>query len=67
MNHWQPIATAPKDRAVLVCNAHRYRPIWARWADTDVYPPMDWWAWRDQDDCVVFATHWQELPEPPEV
>jgi hypothetical protein len=75
---WQPIETAPKDGTwVLLCGgettedtfrtdldaSHTRRPVVGRWEQGWVY---DFWDgdWRSGYDD---PTHWQPLPEAPEV
>lgn len=62
---WQPIATAPKDRRILIwCNGEMYVGIWAKNVGTgDVaYVIADL---EDGNRAIVKATAWQELPAPP--
>jgi Protein of unknown function (DUF551) len=60
MNQWQPIETAPMDKAIL--------GVW--WSNISVGRPPEphvgivWWAgaWCPYDREI---THWMPLPEPP--
>lgn len=70
---WQPIETAPKDRAVLVHPAtwnERTASI-AKW-DMDQYAkkPRPYWSRDDDLGKVTISrerppTHWMPLPAPP--
>lgn len=73
---WQPIETAPKDKAVLL-----YRPTALAWAVVAVGKwtsqqyntrPRPYWEMWMHIGSVAEArmwvpTHWMPLPEPPEV
>ena len=69
MSEWQPIATAPKDGASILCFAPitsgRSRICILRW-DDGTYGNREG-AWRT--DVVSFIefepTHWIHLPSPP--
>lgn len=70
---WQPIETAPKDRAVLVYPAtwSEYTASIARW-NMDQYAKNPHPYWRRYDDLgkVTISrertpTHWMPLPAPP--
>lgn len=61
---WQPIETAPLDKAVLVAYdvcvgeaAYHGEDEGWYWANND---PTDSWGSR------IYPTHWQPLPAPPE-
>ena len=74
MSSWQPIETAPKDGTEIV--GLRLRTKQARvcsWRDTrNYYHPVfgrcntDTW-WMDDTGEIFDPTHWQPLPEPPEM
>jgi hypothetical protein len=67
---WQPINTAPKDRAVLVNDTtSNSLSAWAPayWIDTGA-----WAGWAYADDLMADAfpagpcpTHWYDVPEAP--
>ncbi len=70
MHGWQPIATAPKDRRVLLLTP-RYasQQVWiGRWNE-DRYSkkPRPYWdieSWRPTISRGGQPTHWQPLPDP---
>ena len=76
-NGWRPIASAPKDRAILVWNnyfgayrsAHAY--YWFKGDGTgkrSLGPDGAWPMYGGDDMAGVwfpYATHWQELPSKP--
>ena len=67
---WQPIETAPQNRAVLIYgNAGMDVCIY----DSDLFGQGSggWYAFSATDDHTLnltqnFPTHWAELPDPPE-
>ena len=64
---WQPIATAPRDRAILLWDNHFQQCVVARaygphhWFIEESYGPND-----DGEIPIKDATHWMPLPEPPD-
>lgn len=67
MSEWQPIATAPKDVAVLVWDGYRNGAGVAEWVDG-----YGCWCWAQaaaSDEYPangpIKATHWMPLPSPP--
>jgi hypothetical protein len=58
---WQPIDTAPKDRAILV-----FEPYWQHRITSAIWDDK---AKHFRSNCYAYiemhATHWMELPEPP--
>jgi hypothetical protein len=62
---WQPIATAPKDRHILVTGPGGLRidqVIWGGWELDDTH------NWCDADGdrhCNAGITHWMPIPEGP--
>lgn len=64
MSQWQPIESAPKDEAVLVCGGDVLYPCTASWSGL----PEEEWTLDAQGECfdgVGWPTHWQPLPPPP--
>ena len=75
---WQPMETAPKDRAILVCDATEHPDDWdgtvaVVWWDENLDTWDNWIVGiaDDSDDWCSYKcepTHWMELPiAPPEV
>ncbi len=68
---WQPIETAPRDRAVLIWlgpDAEYDKLVIARWEDDEDFPGGGAWYPANSDGGFpidVPATHWMPLPEPP--
>ena len=61
MTHWQPIATAPKDQHVLVCdpNGNVYVAVFTQ-------ARAGFWGWtQDKWTFAVDPTHWMLRPDPP--
>lgn len=68
---WQPIETAPRDRAIILWNGHRQ--VFARWSDF-ARPPSDevqriedagGWLLADGRGAWFRATHWHPMVVPP--
>lgn len=55
---WQPIATAPAERAVLIAEPGCGMAICKRWPDG---------RWHDDNGGTMHPTHWMELPAWPSV
>ena len=62
MADWQPIETAPREQAVLVCEPRRVGAgsylLVARSRDG-----KSWWSIPGVYNC--YPTHWMPLPDPP--
>jgi hypothetical protein len=57
---WQPIETAPRTGAIMLCNRakSRYRIVVGRWTDR--------FGWQSEPGAwPCHPTHWMPLPEPP--
>jgi hypothetical protein len=70
---WQPIETAPKDRALILCFCQRLGLVLARY-DPDRSHQSEkerildfslWCADWNGDYLATAPTHWMPLPEPP--
>lgn len=63
---WQPIATAPRDRHILVYgdNKRRYVAKWVQDLTTgdEAFCVLELGG---GERAIIHATHWQDLPEPP--
>lgn len=61
---WQPIATAPKDRRVLLLLMGGWVTIGSYW-----HPRREGGleGWVRADGGLLRPTHWMPLPDPPEV
>lgn len=63
---WQPIETAPKDGAEILCVARGDRDYYgvAQWAERDPDFPRSiaGWFWP----YAIRPTHWMPLPSPPD-
>jgi hypothetical protein len=71
---WEPIETAPKDKAIMLCIAG-WQPCCGRWWPFDsCWVSFDWDGHFESDqemsDYVARSsyepTHWMPLPAPPE-
>lgn len=61
MSEWQPIETAPKNKAVIIYAIGRVGE--ACFVD---YPDLKGWYFAaDIDAMSGFPSHWMPLPEPP--
>ena len=60
---WQPIETAPATYKVLVVEASGYRSI----ARQEFNRKMELFWLDDSNRCVPSPTHWQPLPDPPQL
>lgn len=70
---WQPIATAPKDKAILLC-VIGFQPATGRWWPNDnCWTSFDWEGHFESDaEMSAYVngthynpTHWRSLPEGP--
>lgn len=60
MTDWQPIASAPKNCIVLVCDERR-RVLAATWRHGN-----GWNTWLTEPGLWrLHPTHWQPIPDPP--
>jgi len=70
---WQPIATAPKDRRVLLYYPQRFPCVVCGFWETDEYATKPRPHWRNDRSRIhgILATraiqpsHWMELPDAP--
>ena len=60
---WQPIATAPKKTAILICAAGWPGSVWIA-RDLGIKKRL-WHRGRDGARMNMDATHWIPLPVPP--
>ena len=67
MNAWRPIATAPKDRRILVYEEGLVHVV--EWFDREWRGDGKWftgyWCADDGNWYVDYPTHWMECPEAP--
>lgn len=67
MSQWQPISTAPKDRAIL-CFWSGTMFLSDEWRYGVAKFNSEYGAWIDpetEEDFLTDPTHWCELPAPP--
>jgi hypothetical protein len=63
---WQPIATAPRDAAIIV-NCGSGRPKIVHWVADKRYEGDGVWGLMDHGLQVAYRpTHWMPVPAPPE-
>jgi hypothetical protein len=70
MSEWQPIETAPKDRAILLWLSHYRAPVLGRWCNS-LAPKSIPSAWveygahtrRMADGSLAEYSHWCPIPE----
>lgn len=75
MIEWQPIETAPKDRAILVWDGEHIDLVaWeiinidrtiGTWSVQARGTNAEWGEYGDPEPRVESPTHWISLPEPP--
>lgn len=67
MNNWKPIADSPRDKPVLVYTAqgNQYVGQWCKCTETE-HQAFYIMEFEDGDKLIVDATHYMDLPMPPE-